>query len=233
MRGFSGDRRGEERQMTKSMRAKRGSSPSHRASWRATYERLPYDRLPWFEPGPSLSVKLAVADGFLPKGGEVLDIGCGAGSNVLFLGKSGFRAHGVDLSPGAVTAARARAAEAHVVADIQEGDALALRFADGCLDGVVDHGCFHTLPMSRRGDYAREVHRVLRPGGSFVLAWVAREHTAPMGPPHRPSVQEVAAALESRFLFTRVEFNPGREDGALSSYIGFLSRRSAPYPRRR
>ena len=74
---------------------------------------------------------------------------------------------------------------------------------------------------------------MLRPGGSFVLAWVAREHTAPMGPPHRPSVQEVAAALESRFLFTRVEFNPGREDGALSSYIGFLSRRSAPYPRRR
>ncbi len=233
MRRFSTDDRGDERRMTTPTRAKRGSSSSHRASWRATYERLPYDQLPWFEPGPSRSVKLAVAEGFLPKGGEVLDIGCGAGSNVLFLAKSGYRAHGVDLSPGAVAAARARAAEEHLVADIQEGDALALRFADGGLDGVVDHGCFHTLPLSRREDYAREVHRVLRPGGSLVLAWVAREHIAPMGPPHRPSVQEVAAVLESRFLFTRVEFNPGRGDGGPSTYFGFLSSRSEPYPRRR
>jgi SAM-dependent methyltransferase len=208
----------------------RGSSAAHRAAWRATYEERPFDQLPWYEPGPSPPVEVAVAEGFLPKGGDVLDIGCGAGSNVLFLARNGYRAHGVDLSPGAVAAARARAQEAHLVADIQEGDALALPFSAGSLDGLIDHGCFHTLPVARRTDYAREAHRVLRPDGSFLLAWVPREHTGPMGPPHRPSLQEVAAVFESRFLFRRVNFQPGREAGEPSICYGFLTRRSQPYP---
>ena len=221
-----------ERKSKDSKHARRGSSPAQREAWRATYEKNSYDQLPWFEPGPSPPVKLAVGEAFLPKGGEILDIGCGAGSNVLFLAANGYRAHGIDLSPGAVAAARARASESHLNADIQEGDALSLRFPDRSLDGIVDHGCFHTLPLSRREDYARETRRVLRPGGGFVLAWVAREHRGPMGPPHRPSLAEVTGAFESRFLFTRVGFSPGREEREPPSYFGFLTRRSRPYPPR-
>lgn len=214
----------------KSARRPPGSSPEDRAAWRSTYEATPYDQLPWFEPGPSPQVRRAVEERFLPADGNVLDLGCGAGSNVLFLAEHGYRAHGVDLSPGAVAAARARATEAHLTADFQEGDALALEIPDGSLDGLVDNGCFHTLPLSRREDYAKEVHRVLRPGGSFVLSWVAREHAGVMGPRHRPSLQEVTAALESRFLFLRTGFEPAREEGEPSNYWAFLTRRSDPYP---
>ena len=209
---------------------RRGSSPAHRAQWRSTYEETSYDQLPWFEPGPSPPIQLAVAEGFLPRGGDVVDVGCGAGSNVLFLAEKGYRAHGVDLSPGAVAAARARAVKAGLKIDVQEGDALALPFADGSLDGMVDHGCFHTLPIARRGDYAQEAYRILRPEGRFVLAWVAREHTSPMGPPHRPSLQEVTATFESRFLFSRTGFALGREEGEPAAYFAFLVRRSGPYP---
>jgi SAM-dependent methyltransferase len=209
---------------------RRGSSPEDRAAWRATYEETSYDQLPWFEPGPSPPVRRAVEEHFLPEGGAVLDIGCGAGSNVLFLAEHGYRSHGVDLSPGAVAATRARAAEARLTVDVQEGDALALSFPDGSLDGLVDNGCFHTLPLARREDYAAEVHRVLRPEGCFVLSWVAREHTGVMGPRHRPSLSEVTAVLESRFLFVRTGFEPGREEGEPSTYYAFLTRRSGPYP---
>jgi SAM-dependent methyltransferase len=198
-----------------------------------TYERTPYEQLPWFEPGPSRAVRLAVDEGFLPKGAAVLDIGCGAGSNVLFLAEHGYVAHGVDLSPGAVAAARSRAARAGLAVDIQEGDALALRFADGSLNAVIDNGCFHTLPFSRRGRYAKEVHRVLHPEGRFVLSWVAREHTAATGPPHRPSLGEVTAIFEPRFLFVRTGFRPAPEEGEPSTYFAFLARRSVPYPPRR
>src|SRR5208282_4694451 len=218
------------RRTPKPPRARRGSSPGDRAAWRSTYEETPFDQLPWFEPGPSPPVRLAVDDGFLPKGGEVLDVGCGAGSNVIFLAAHGYRAHGIDLSPGAVTAARTRVSESRLHADIQEGDALALAFPAGGLDGMVDNGCFHTLPIARREDYAKEAFRVLRPGGSLVLSWVAREHTGTMGPRHRPSLQEVAAALESRFLFTRTGFQPSREEGGPATYFAFLLRRSTPYP---
>jgi SAM-dependent methyltransferase len=211
----------------------RGSSPADRAAWRATYEKTRYDRLPWFEPGPSVGVKEAVRVGFFPTGGKVVDIGCGAGSNVLFLARSGFRAGGIDLSPGAVVAAQARARKARLSVDIQEGDALALPFANGSLDGLLDHGCFHTLPLPRRGRYAQEVSRVLRPGGHFLLGWVAREHTGEMGPPHRPSLQEVTAVLESRFLFTRTEYRPSFGSGLPAIYYAYLAGRTDPYPPRR
>jgi SAM-dependent methyltransferase len=214
-------------------RVRRGSSPRERAQWQKTYERTPYEQLPWFEPGPSPGVKLAVDEGFLPEGAAVLDIGCGAGSNVLFLAERGRVAHGIDLSPGAVAAARSRAARAGFTVDIEEGDALALRFADASLDAVIDNGCFHTLPFSRRGRYAKEVHRVLCPEGRFVLSWVAREHTAATGPPHRPSLGEVTAVFESRFLFVRTGFRPAPEEGEPSTYFAFLARRTDPHPPRR
>jgi SAM-dependent methyltransferase len=163
----------------------------------------------------------------------VLDIGCGAGSNVLFLAKKGYRAHGVDLSPGAVAASRARAAAARLTVDVREGDALVLPFPDATLDAVIDIGCFHTVPFARRKKYAREVYRVLRPEGSFVLSWVAREHTADHGPPHRPSLGEMTDVFESRFLFVRTGFRPSPEEGEPSTYFAFLVRRSVLQPPRR
>jgi len=211
-------------------RRRGGSSARERAQWRATYEESSYDQLPWFDPGPSPQVVLAVDTGFFTRGMEILDVGCGAGSNVLFLARSGFRASGIDLSPGAVTAARSRLSEAHLEPRVQEGDVLALPFPDGSFDGLVDNGCFHTIPLRRRARYVEEVHRVLRPGGSFVLSWVAREHTSPMGPPHRPSLREVATLLESRFLFLRTGYRPAQEGEGPAAYFAFLRRRTEPYP---
>jgi len=210
--------------------AGRGSSKTTREQWQATYERTPYDQLPWFDPGPSLGVAKAVEEGFLPMTGAVLDVGCGAGSNVLYLAGLGYRAHGVDLSPGAIAAARARAQREGLKVDLEEGDVLALPFPDESMDALVDNGCFHTIPIGRRKRYASEVHRVLRPDGRFVLSWVAREHTADRGPPHRPSLREVTDLLESRFLFTRTGFRPGSEDEGPSVYFAFLVRRTEPYP---
>lgn len=209
---------------------RRASPPSHQAVWKEMYEHTPAEDLPWFSPGPSPPVERAVTAKFLAAGGAVLDIGCGAGSNVLHLARSGFQAYGVDLSPGAIRAAAARAKEVGAVVDLRVGDALGLDFPDARFDGVIDNGCFHTLPIGRRADYAREVFRILRPDGSFVLSWVAREHTAPMGPHHRPSLEEVTKILEKGFLFVRTGFHPSLEEGAPSVYDAWLMRRSVPQP---
>jgi len=222
-----------EREPMVSVRSRRGSSPRDRAQWRATYENTAYDQLPWFDPGPSTGVRLAVESGFLTKGAAVLDVGCGAGSNLLYLAQHGFPCHGVDLSPGAVRAARARVAEAGLRVEVQEGDVLSLPFPESQFDAVVDNGCFHTIPIRRRSTYAREIQRVLRSTGQFVLSWVAREHTGPMGPPHRPSLREVTTLLESRFLFVRTGFRPGQPEEGPATYFAFLARRNASYPPRR
>lgn len=211
-------------------RSRRGSSAQHRAAWKATYEETPYEELPWFDPEPSPQVVRAVDEGFLPPGVAVLDVGCGAGSNVLFLARKGFESHGVDVSPGAIRAAQERARKDGLAAEFHVGDALALDFPDARFGGIIDNGCFHTLPIRRRTDYARETARVLRPGGAFVLSWVAREHTGLRGPRHRPSLAEVTRALERRFLFVRTGFRPRLAEGAPAVYDAWLTRRVTPQP---
>jgi SAM-dependent methyltransferase len=194
------------------------------------YERSAYTQLPWFSPRPSPEVVRAVADRVWPRGGALLDIGCGAGSNLRFLAQRGFEAHGIDLSPVAVAAAQERAARAGVAIDARVGDALALAFPRGRFDGAIDIGCFHTLPIPRRAQYREELYRVLRPGATLVLLWAARESRRPLGPPHRPSLEELATALEARFLFEATRFVRATRPGGLEVYVGRLRRRDRPRP---
>lgn len=209
---------------------RRGSSERVRSAWERTYDETPYDELPWFQPDPSPQVVRAVTERFLPPGAAVLDIGCGAGSNVIYLARAGFDSHGVDLSPGAIRAASERARKQKLRVDVRVGDALRLEHPTGRFGGVIDNGCFHTIPIRRRGDYAREVGRVLRGGGGFVLSWIGREYTGVRGPPHRPSLEEVARVLESRFVFRRTTFHPEGEETGPAVYEAWLTRRTARQP---
>jgi len=174
----------------------------------------------------------AVRAGRWPRGAALLDVGCGAGSNVLYLARQGYRAHGVDLAPGAIAAARARAVAAGLPVDLRAGDALALPYPAGSLDGAIDNGCFHTLPAGRRREYADELARVLRPGAMFLLAWVAREERRPRGPPYRLSVEEVADALEHRFLVHRIELRTSSGRWGLVLDVALLERRTGVQPPR-
>ena len=210
--------------------AREGSPAEHRSFWRSVYEENPYDALPWFDVEPSPTVARAVAEKFLMPGTAVLDVGCGAGSNVLFLARRGFESHGIDLSPGAVRAAQERARDEGLTIDVRVGDALDLDFPGARFDGVIDNGCFHTLPIARRRDYARELTRVLRPDGAVVLSWVAREHGGPYGPPHRPSLEEVTRTFEERFLFLRTEFHAPSDARSPPVYDAWLTLRRTPRP---
>ncbi len=216
--------------MTPGAGSRQGSSARHRARWKATYEQTPYRELPWFDPEPSPQVARAVAERFLPPGARVLDVGCGAGSNVLYLCRTGLHGFGVDISPGAIQAAQARARDEGLTADFRVGDVLALDFPDGAFEGVLDNGCFHTLPVRSRVTYAKEVRRVLRPDGRFVLSWVAREHTGPRGPPHRPSLEEVVRTFEASFLFVRTGFHPPGTERGPAVYDAWLTRRTSAQP---
>lgn len=72
----------------------------------------------------------------------------------------------------------------------------------------MDVGCFQTLPPKLRGAFSISVARLLSPGASYVLFWVAREETGSWGPPHRLSVGEVTDAFEPQFLVESVQYRP-------------------------
>ncbi len=210
-------------------RPRPGVSGEHRAQWGKTYERTPYRDLPWFSPRPYGWLRRAVAERWFRVGTRVLDVGCGAGTNSLFLARAGYRVSGVDLAPLAIEAARRRAHRLGLRVDFRAEDALRMPYRERTFGALVDVGCFHTLPIPLRTAYSRELGRVLRPRGSYLLSWVARETVQKLGPPHRPSLEEAAAAFEEEFVFRKTEYE-ARSGGGFAVYHALLERRSSPRP---
>ncbi|HSP16249.1 MAG TPA: class I SAM-dependent methyltransferase [Thermoanaerobaculia bacterium] len=96
-----------------------------------------------------------------------LEIGCGAGANLLFLAQEGFDATGLDGSAVALDRARQRFAERGLTARFDQGEAMHLPYDDFSFDCVLDIECIYanTLADSRR--IIAEAHRVVKPGGLF------------------------------------------------------------------
>jgi SAM-dependent methyltransferase len=102
--------------------------------------------------------------------GRALDVGCGTGTNVLWLAQHGWTAIGVDRSATAIESAR-RKADWTSGAMFAEGDVTRLEElqVDGPFDLILDIGCFHGLPVPRRDAYVRQVARVARPGARMMV----------------------------------------------------------------
>lgn len=103
--------------------------------------------------------------------GRALDLGCGTGTNCLYLAAHGWQATGVDYMPRAVNAARRKAGGAAAGVNFVQGDVTRLRElgVDGPFDLLLDLGCFHSIPDDRRDAYVAEATRVAAPGAAFLL----------------------------------------------------------------
>jgi SAM-dependent methyltransferase len=192
-----------------------GKDPRHEFdAWDQWYQRRDHRQMPWYSSRPSPWLVGAARDGHFPPAGSILDVGCGTGTNVLWLARRGFRAFGVDVSPTAVAIAMWRAKRAKVIADFRVASADRLPFERGNFDAALDTGCFHSIPLRFRAPYARELSRVLRPEARFLLTWIPREVRTGLGPPHRPSLEETAAVFEPWFVFAEVHwFASGTPEG--------------------
>jgi ubiquinone/menaquinone biosynthesis C-methylase UbiE len=123
--------------------------------------------------------------------GEVLEIAVGTGRNLRFY-PPGVKLTAIEFSPEMLAIARERAEELKSQADLREGDAQALEFEDERFDTVVLTLALCTIPDDRKA--AKEVYRVLRPGGRFVLM----EHVRSPALPVR-AIQRVLDPLAVRF----------------------------------
>lgn len=102
---------------------------------------------------------------------RMLDLACGSGA---FLADAlrafpKLNATGLDLSPAYADEARGRIAR-WPQADVVVGRAEATPFPDGHFDAVSSIYLFHELPPKVRREVAREIGRIVKPGGGFVFA---------------------------------------------------------------
>lgn len=117
--------------------------------------------------------------------GRALDLGCGTGTNAVYLARHGWRVTGVDFIARAVRAARRRARHAGVTglvrfirSDVTRLDTLNL---PGPFDLALDIGCSHGLPVGDLPGYASSLARYVRPGGTYLTYMFRPTAERPLG----------------------------------------------------
>ncbi len=107
--------------------------------------------------------------GRIAQGMKVLDAGCGAGRNLVFLMRAGLEVWGVDESPDAIAHVRQLAASIapQLEADrFRVGRVEAMSLEDGSMDVVVSSAVLHFARDERHWNaMVHEMWRVLAPGG--------------------------------------------------------------------
>ena len=111
------------------------------------------------------------------RGRRIVDFGCGSGANTLLLANRGAYVWGVDISEDLIRlgqrrlAVNGRAGEAQFIV----GSAHDLPFPDSSIDIVFGIAILHHLDLTL---VAKEVHRVLRPGGRAIFQEPVRNSAA-------------------------------------------------------
>jgi cyclopropane fatty-acyl-phospholipid synthase-like methyltransferase len=151
------------------------------------------------------------------RSGRALDLGCGTGTNVIYLAQRGFEAIGVDISARAIARARRKIQQAgleqqaHVYAgDVTRLDALPVA---GLFDLALDMGCLHGVDLAARPRYVAGLASHMRPGGLYLL--YAFGPSTRLGRRMGLSPEEARQLFAPAFELLRVDH--GRDRGGVGS----------------
>ena len=156
--------------------------------------------------------------------GPALDLGCGTGTNVVYMARQGRQVSGIDFVPAAIQRAEIRARQAGVaeqvhwyVADVTRLEALPLPR----LAFALDMGCFHGLSPAGQQRYVQGLAALMLPGARYMLYALG-----PRRPGKRPlgvTPEQVQAAFTPWFEVERVE--PGEMAGHPSAWYWMIRKR--------
>ncbi len=142
--------------------------------------------------------------------GTVLDAGCGAGHNALYLAAKGHCAVGVDITPKAIQRAEEKANERR----IQNVTFLAANLCESLgyedfFDSVIDIGCFHSLHEDdQKKRYTDVVKKVCKSGATMYLRTLNAVNSANVPVTERAQTQErqIREAFSDGWKIEKIEW---------------------------
>ena len=173
-----------------------GKRARSQADWNQRYIE---DDLPWDSGEPDAHLlEVIEAHGVGP--GRALEIGCGTGTNAIWLAARGFETTGLDLSPTAIAMAEKKATAAAASCQLVVADFLVDDVAHAPFDFVYDRGCMHVFDGDdERARFAGRVAALLAPDGLWhSLIGSTDGPPRDAGPPRR-SAADIIAAVEPHF----------------------------------
>jgi len=175
-------------------------------------ERYAARNIPWDTCAPSTELQAILAERKIAPC-DTLELGCGTGTNAIWLARQAFRVTAVDVAPLAIDEAKAKSARTGAqvewhVADLSSGDHPALHRA---YDFVFDRGVYHCMRRDALDAFRATLVRVTKPGTIWLsLAGNANDPAASEPGPPRVTATEMCQELES--LFELVQLREFRFD---------------------
>ena len=195
--------------------------------WDASYRRT---RMPGWDVGrPASELKGVVETGTI-RPGKALVLGCGTGTNAVYLASKGFEVTGVDVAPTALVLARQRADKAKVRVRWLVADVVVLPDI-GTFDFIFDRGCYHHVQLYDAAGFVKSMDARTAAGAHFLLLAGNANEPRHGGPPRVEETQLVEnfAGTWDFVLLKEIRFesrDPNRRNGAWA--WSALMRRKAP-----
>ena len=181
------------------------------AGWDSRYTRK--NAAPWDTKKVAVELKKAVESGKI-KPGRAVVLGCGAGTNSIYLASKGFDVTAIDVAPTALEIARQRAAKAKVKVNWVLADVTAVPKLKP-FDFMYDRGCYHGVRRSFAKEFVASAKKLSKPGTQFLILAGNANEARHYGPP-RVKEADIRNDFKALFDFTWLresKFGPDGEKG--------------------
>ncbi len=134
-----------------------------------------------------------------------LDVGCGTGTEAIYLAKRGFKVSAVDISETAIQIAKDKAKKENVNIDFKVGSVLNIPFDSNVFGFVNDRGCFHAIEPKDREKFTSEINRVLKSGGLYLMLCFSNKEPENDKGPYRFSEMEIRNIFSRYFVIKQIQ----------------------------
>ena len=145
----------------------------------------------------------------LPGSGHALDLGCGTGTNCIYMVQQGWHVTGIDFIKKPIRTARKKAKQAGLTEKTTfiHGDVTKLdQYLIPPSQFALDMGCLHGLSPQGRLDYAAGLSKILDPNAIYMI--LAFQPTTSRGQTIGLSIQEIRTLFGDHFSILKYEDDP-------------------------